>query len=679
MADRIESFPVACNGGLITNMSPIEQAMQAPGSARELVNFESSLKGGYRRIKGYRKINSAPVPRFVTLLVKQAYSSGVTSIVVSDPFFQIESNMTFRIAGQATDYTVTSRSWYIQGRSTTVNFTPALTANVADKAVLTITGYTGIGSSYAQSTKFYPVLTAEPPRCYVRPEGGYQVVLSNTLDPYSGNSFGNVLYHNGTTLVNGAGQTGTTLVVDGLSFKPTVGDTFYISGVTDVYSVLSCTDLVGTQSTLTLAQSLTSSPADDASITWYHSGEVRNYFGTGNRTTYTTYFKDGIQNIVFATGEYPMVIEPLKGYRLLNNNAELDGCEHCAYYKNHLFLAKNNRVFFSVPYDVYSYDTALGAGVLSFDGTVTGLKAFRDQLIIFTTAKIYRLAGSTIVDFKQEPITENIGCSNAFSVQEVGGDLVFQTKDGLRYLGATEKLGDFNIASLTENIQDRIETILSTATSSYTTNSLQTSVTINEKAQYRIFRYDADSTEAASIGLIGTLKKQGQIEWSETLSLSVWAAHYNYGFQGLNFTGEGRVDSLVVFCNGYDPYVYQMDYGNTFDGSNIVATYSTPFFVFNDPKTRKTLYNLSVSTEKTGNIDFTASVLLDFNESDVIQPATISMGNTAGIIGDNIGNNFETTLIGNGNNASIKFVSSVANTDFSFKDLTIEYGTNDRR
>jgi hypothetical protein len=36
-------------------------------------------------------------------------------------------------------------------------------------------------------------------------------------------------------------------------------------------------------------------------------------------------------------------------------------------------------------------------------------------------------------------------------------------------------------------------------------------------------------------------------------------------------------------------------------------------------------------------------------------------------------------LIGNGNNASIKFVSNTANTDFSFKDFTIEYATNDRR
>lgn len=679
MADRIESFPLACSGGLITNLSPIEQAMQFPGSARELVNFESSLKGGYRRIKGYRKLNSAPVPRFVTMLVKQAFSSGATSIVVSDPFGQMESNVTFTIAGQATVYTVSSRSYYTEGRSATVNFSPALTANVADKAVVTITGYSGVGSSYAQATGFYPALTTQPPRVYVMPASGYQVVLSNALDPTSANAYGYVPYHNGTPLVDGAGQTGTTLIIDGLSFKPSVGDTFYISGVTDVYSVLSSTALTGTQATLTLAQSLTSSPANNATITWYHSGEVRTYSGSGTRNTHTKYYTAAIQNLVFATGEYPVVIEPLKGYRVLNTNIDLDGCNTCAYYKNHLFLGKDNKVFFSVPYDVYSYDSALGAGVLTFDGTITGLKSFREQLIVFTTAKIYRIVGSSVADFKQEPITENVGCNNPFSIQEVGGDLVFQTKDGIRFLGATEKLGDFNISSLTENIQDKVEALLTTATTSFTTNSLQTSVTINEKAQYRIFRFDADTSEASSLGLIGTVKKQGQIEWSETLGLSVWSADYNYGFIGLNFTGEGRVDSLVVFGNGYDAYLYQMDYGNTFDGDNIVATYSTPFLIFNDPKKRKTLYNLSVSTERASNIDFTASVLLNFNESDVIQPATISMGNTSGIIGDNIGNNFETTLVGNGNNASIKFVSSVANTDFSFKDITIEYSTNDRR
>jgi hypothetical protein len=675
--DRIESFPVACSGGLITNLSPIEQANQFPGSARELVNFECSLKGGYRRIKGYRKLNTSPVPVFATMLVKQAHSAGATSIVISDPFFQLDQNITFTIAGQATVYTVSSRSYYDEGRSATVNFSPALSANVADKAVVTITGYTGIGASYAQSSEFYPMLCMQPPRAYIS-TSGYHSFLSNALDPVSATSFSAVPYHNGTTQVDGAGQTGTTLVVDGLAFKPDVGDTFYISGVTDVYSVLSATDLVGTQSTLTLAQSLTSSPANNAAITWYHSGLVKNISASALRRQHARFIKDGIENIVFVTGDYPVLIEPLKGYRILNENSEIDGASCVTYHRDHLFFGVGNKVIHTAPFDVYSYSAALGAGVYSFDSDVTGLRSFRNELIIFTTKKIYKMTGSTVEDFARSPVTENIGCTNPESIHEVGGDLAFQTNDGIRLLGATERLGDLNIGSITASIQDKIEAVI--APSASTSNSVfQTSVVINAKSQYRIFRYDYAGEEADSIGLIGTLKEQGRFEWAETKGFSVWSADYNYGFVGLNFTNEGRVNELTVFCNGYDPYLYQMDNGNTFDGTTITATYTTPFFYFNDPKTRKTLHSLSVSTERDVDIAFTANVLLDFNESDVIQPASISMGNTSGIFGDNIGSTFETLLIGNGKNASIQFVSSVANTDFSFKDMTIEYSTNDRR
>jgi hypothetical protein len=676
--DRIESFPVACSGGLITNLSPIEQANQFPGSARELVNFECSLKGGYRRIKGYRKLNSSPVPRLARMLVKQAHSAGATSIVISDPFGQIESNVTFTIAGQATVYTVSSRSYYDEGRSATVNFSPALSANVSDKAVVTITGYTGIGASFAQAIEFYPMISSQPPRAYIASADRYFTSLSNSLDPFSANSFGDVPYHNGTTLVDGSGQTGTTLAVKGLAFKPDVGDTFFISGVTDVYSVFSATDLVGTQSTITLAQSLTSSPANNAAITWHHSGFVKSGFGFPARRQHDRFtLENGIENLVYVTGGYPILIEPLKGYRLLSSNSEVLGATSVAYHKDHLWFGVGNKVVFTAPFNVYSYDPALGAGVLLFDGNVTGLRSFREQLIIFTRKKIYRLTGSSTADFSSDPITEKIGCSNLQSIQEVGGDLAFQTNDGIRLLGATERLGDLNIGSITSNIQDKIESVI--AASPTNNNAIQTSVVINSKSQYRIFRYQYGGVKEDSIGLIGTLKDQGRFEWAETKEFSVWSADHNYGFIGLNFTNEGRVNELTVFCNGYDPYLYQMDNGNTFDGTTITATYTTPFFYFNDPKTRKTLHSLSVSTERDVNIDFTANVLLDFNESDVIQPASIPMGNTSGIFGDNIGSNFETLLIGNGKNASIQFVSSAANTDFSFKDMTIEYSINDRR
>lgn len=678
MADRIETLPVVCAGGLITSMSPLEQATQAPGSARELVNFECSLKGGYRRIKGYRKINDTPVPKYATMLSVGQTSPAAASIVVADPFEQLDVDVTFTIQGDNTVYTVTSKSYATQQRRNTVGVSPVIQSLKADKLPITITGNVALGAAYAQTSQFYPMLTNSPVKGFVASNLGYQVFEAD-IDPFGSDVYSSLKYFNGETLVNGAGQTGSTLVVDGLAYTPVAGDTFYINNVSGVYAVVAANAIDSNGGTsMVIDPALASTPSDNAPITWYHSGSVDTSVGPSQRNVFCRFHIAGVENIIYVNGLYPVLIDPQKGYRVINSTNEVFGATSVAYYKDQVFFGVQNKVVFTAKYDVESFSAANGAGVLTMDSTVTGLKAFRDQLIIFTTSKIYRLVGNSVDDFRREPITERIGCLNPHSIQEVGGDLAFQTNDGIRMLGATEKLGDFNLASITGNVQDKIAAIIAPAAN--TSDSVyQTSVVINAKNQYRIFRYSTGETEDTTLGLIGTLKPSGQFEWSETYGLSVWAVDYNYGFVGFQLTNEGKVEEMTLFCNGYDPYLYQMDYGNTFDGTNITATYSTPFLTFNDPKMRKTLYNLSVSTERDSDIAFTASVLLDFNESNVIQPASISMGNTAGLIGDNIGSNFETTLIGNGNNASIKFVSNTAITDFSFKDLTIEYSTNDRR
>jgi hypothetical protein len=59
--DRWQSFPVEFKGGLITNMSPLQQGVNAPGSATVMRNFEPSVDGGYRRIEGYAKWDSAAI------------------------------------------------------------------------------------------------------------------------------------------------------------------------------------------------------------------------------------------------------------------------------------------------------------------------------------------------------------------------------------------------------------------------------------------------------------------------------------------------------------------------------------------------------------------------------------------------------------------------------------------
>jgi len=57
--DNWQSFAFEFQGGLVTNLSPLQHGVKLPGSARILRNFEPSIDGGFKRIEGYLKFDSA--------------------------------------------------------------------------------------------------------------------------------------------------------------------------------------------------------------------------------------------------------------------------------------------------------------------------------------------------------------------------------------------------------------------------------------------------------------------------------------------------------------------------------------------------------------------------------------------------------------------------------------------
>jgi hypothetical protein len=59
--DRWTSKAIPCQGGLVLNLDGLTQGTNLPGTARILQNFEPSLSGGYRRLSGYSKYDSATV------------------------------------------------------------------------------------------------------------------------------------------------------------------------------------------------------------------------------------------------------------------------------------------------------------------------------------------------------------------------------------------------------------------------------------------------------------------------------------------------------------------------------------------------------------------------------------------------------------------------------------------
>ena len=58
MVDKVESLKVICSGGLYSSENHLNLSDNLPGSASQLINYEPSLFGGYRRINGYEKWDS---------------------------------------------------------------------------------------------------------------------------------------------------------------------------------------------------------------------------------------------------------------------------------------------------------------------------------------------------------------------------------------------------------------------------------------------------------------------------------------------------------------------------------------------------------------------------------------------------------------------------------------------
>lgn len=76
MPTQWSTFPVEFKGGLISNQSPLQQGINAIGSATILQNMESDRQGGYTKIRGYEKFSSTETPGTGLVLGLKVVSSG---------------------------------------------------------------------------------------------------------------------------------------------------------------------------------------------------------------------------------------------------------------------------------------------------------------------------------------------------------------------------------------------------------------------------------------------------------------------------------------------------------------------------------------------------------------------------------------------------------------------------
>ena len=666
MPDAWETFRIEFKGGLVTNLSPLQQAINAPGSARILRNYEPSIDGGYKRIQGYAKFDSSIMAPYGNPVVHGASQSGTTLIMgaihttpaVGDTLTIADVSGTYTIAG-ISDFDATNNR-------ATVTLTGALNSSPANGALVTFVTVTT--ENYANGITYFNDKAV--------------VALNADILETAGSGYTKINKPNyGTPLIDGASQTGTTLVADAFDTFPQAGDVFTISGVDKTYTVTTTvsaySDASSKEVNIAINPTLASSPADNATITFISSdreGAINTRFDIIDFTgTKTLVLVDGVNAPALYNGTTFTVLDSAP--------SDVIGATVVATHKNHIFYAKGRVLSFGSPLTTTDFESGNGAGSIGLDNSIVAIKSFRDQLIVFTDSSIFRLNGDALATFNLQPITRDIGCIQTDSVQEIGGDVVFMAPDGLRLLSATERIGDFGLAPITKKIQGTFNDFVKLHTDFF-------SLVIRNKSQYRLLGWNDSFTRPNAQGILFTqFASPGEasvIDFAETRGIQATACASVYS----------GTTEFVLFA-GKEGFLHRMENDtSSFDGNNIATTFATPFYPINDPRIRKTIYKAQFYLDPEGRVNFDLNLKFDFDESGAVVMPAVTFTNASSnasqfygvaaygsaTYGAKLQKVFSAQTTGSGNTISAQFEAD-NNTDvpYALDALTLEYATHVRR
>jgi hypothetical protein len=142
------------------------------------------------------------------------------------------------------------------------------------------------------------------------------------------------------------------------------------------------------------------------------------------------------------------------------------GVKFLAVHDKHLVAAgvedNLNTIFFSGTLDPEDF-TSTGAGQIVLEDQVEGIKSFRNELFIFCRNSIFKLINiNDSSNIAIVPVTKNVGCLSGYSIQEIGGDLIFLAPDGLRTVAGTVRIGDVELGTISKQIQPLISDLAET-------------------------------------------------------------------------------------------------------------------------------------------------------------------------------------------------------------------------
>lgn len=411
------------------------------------------------------------------------------------------------------------------------------------------------------------------------------------------------------------------------------------------------------------------------------SGSATKY--RGHRYRFTT------EKIIIVNGfDYPVRWDGTTFDHMTNANfadipTDVQGVSAVWSFKNHMFMAKGELVFFSIPGDETDYRTAGGGGIINVGFEVTAMRAFRGVLYLFGPTVIMKITGSDSTDFSVLPVSNELGIVAPDTLQEVGGDIVFLSRDGIRTLSSilTLDIDDINLFNISKQIDNEIKLL-----DFDSGNKELSTVVIREKDQYRLFAADSTEPSSSSRGLLGGLRRQstGDINWEWFDLIGIQANCADSGF--IN-------DEEKIVHGDFSGFVHTQESGNDFDGTAINARIRFPYWSFDDLHIRKILHSLTTHFTEEGTINPTIGYTLDFLDIKRIQPSSFSNLQTTvsfalydtaiwdtDVYGDDAQNIItEQKLIGTCKNVSFFVTSNDSLAPYSLQLISVQYGLGGRR
>jgi len=519
------------------------------------------------------------------------------------------------------------------------------------------------------------VLVAQGDNLYYSNDGtSYLQVNKDTFTAISGT----VSINAGSPTVSGAGTTFTTELHE--------GDILKIDG--NYYHLIS----INSDTNLTID---INAPATKNGLTLYHGGLDASQLPSAttiartnqSNVQFVNFESEGENGTIYIVDGQNKVAEfqyDFDGYHFVElDRSAPTGCKFIEKFAERIIVAGSDddpsTIHYSTRLKPWDFEQA-SAGSIDIGDVITGIKVFRNSLIIFCKNSIYELTNLDSTPIIKS-VTKNIGCVNGNSIQEIGGDLIFLAPDGLRTVAGTARIDDVELSSISRKILPLINDILNNI-GNYTLSS----IVIRERSQYRLFYYQSGQANSGQKGIIGTFKYSSEgvpaFEWSETKGLPV-----KFCTSDLNNSG-----TEVIYHADESGYIFQHDTGNSFDGTNVVAEFQTPDMDYGDNGLRKSLYKVKANIEPEGvQNDLLLRIRYDFDNSEVPQPGNFSVGNLSsaslfgsavfgtGIFGASTLPSKSVLVTGSGFSNNFKFFSDDTNAPYSVNGMFVSFIAGGRR